>query len=247
MRLEDRSILHIEFQSSNDPDICYRQGIYCLMLSQRYRCDVEQVLIYVGRRRLTMEGRLRTGRTTVEFDVIDIRSLRAEDLINDGRPADLVLSMLAKGGAELLPEIVRRAGRLRGRARDRLLAQLLVFSGLRGLPGKVELEMNRMGVVIDIRKNPVLMRYLRDAKAEGIAEGREEGLAEGRVEGLAEGRVEGLAAGRRALLTEQLVEKFGPLEPWIVDRIARATVHQLDLWGRKLITASRLDQVIRRR
>ncbi|MEZ5401594.1 MAG: hypothetical protein R2729_18115 [Bryobacteraceae bacterium] len=235
MRMADRSILHVEFQSSNDNDIGYRQGNYCLMMTRRYRCRVRQVLIYVGRGRLTMEGLLDAGGTAVRFEVLDIRSLRAEDLCTTGRPADLALAMLARGGAELLPEIVRRAGRLRGAVRERLMAQLLVLSGLRGLPGKVELEMKHMGVVIDVRKNPVLMRYLRDAREEGREEGREQG------------REAGLVEGRRAMLADQLADLFGPLPGWSSDRIAPASVQQLETWARGLRTADSLEQVIRRR
>ncbi|MEZ5401510.1 MAG: hypothetical protein R2729_17695 [Bryobacteraceae bacterium] len=238
-RLAGRSILHVEFQSTNDPDIGYRQGIYCLRLGQKFRGDVRQVLVYVGRGRLKMKGFHRTGGTTVEFDVIDIRAFRAEALLNTGNPADLALAMLARGGADLLPEIMKRAGRLRGPARERLMGQLLVLSGLRGLPGKVELEMNRMGVVIDARKNPVLMRYLRDARVEGREEGRQEGRQEGREVGHEE--------GRRAQLSVLLETKFGRLEPWVTERLARATAQQLDLWARKFVNAERIDQVIRRR
>ena len=32
--LEDKTILHIEFQSTNDKDMPYRAGIYCVLLGQ---------------------------------------------------------------------------------------------------------------------------------------------------------------------------------------------------------------------
>ena len=35
--LADETLLHIEFQSDNDKDMPYREGIYCLLLGQKYR------------------------------------------------------------------------------------------------------------------------------------------------------------------------------------------------------------------
>src|SRR5260221_104414 len=40
--LADGTILHIEFQSGNDKDMPYREGIYCLLLGQKYRGPVRQ-------------------------------------------------------------------------------------------------------------------------------------------------------------------------------------------------------------
>src|SRR6266566_1428135 len=43
--LADGTLLHLEFQSSNDKDMPYRMGIYCLLLGQKYRRRVRQVLL----------------------------------------------------------------------------------------------------------------------------------------------------------------------------------------------------------
>ncbi len=49
--LADGTILHIEFQSGNDKNMPYREGIYCLLLGQKYRRRVRQVVLYGDRRR----------------------------------------------------------------------------------------------------------------------------------------------------------------------------------------------------
>ena len=43
--LADETLLHIEFQSDNDKDMPYREGIYCLLLGQKYRRRVRQVVL----------------------------------------------------------------------------------------------------------------------------------------------------------------------------------------------------------
>ena len=48
--LRNRSIFHLEIQSTNDRNMPYREGIYCSLLGQNYRCPVRQVVLYVGGR-----------------------------------------------------------------------------------------------------------------------------------------------------------------------------------------------------
>ncbi len=253
--LDDGSILHIEFQSTNDRDIAYRQGIYCLLLAQRHRKPVRQVVLYVGRGKMTMPDSIETGQTTVHYQILDIRSIAAEQLVATGHPADLALSILGGGGHRILTRIIAAATRLDGPARNRVLAQLLVLSGLRGLSTKVEWEMKHMGVVIDARKNPVLMRYFQEVaeeiKAEAFAEGRELGVElgveRGREQGREQGREGGTLAGKAQLLEGLLTERFGSLPKWATERLHRATADQLDRWGRKFVTAATLENVIGRR
>jgi hypothetical protein len=82
-------------------------------------------------------------------------------MLGTGRPGDIALAILAGRGGERMSDILRRATSLKGAARERVLAQILVLSGLRGLPNRVQSELNRMGVIIDVAKNPVLELLLR--------------------------------------------------------------------------------------
>ena len=88
-----------------------------------------------------------------------------------------------------------------------------------------------MGVVIDVTKNSVLMRWRREAIAEGVAEGK------------AEGKAEGMAS----VIHEQLETKFGPLPKWVEDRLRKASTSQLERWAKKILTAASLEGVLGRR
>lgn len=139
MRLADTSILHVELQSANDAGIAYRQGVYCFLLGQMHRgIRIRQTVLYVGGRPLRMPDGVDLGETTGHFRLMDIRQIDAGLLLASANPADYVLAMLAGGGESRLSEIVSRIARLRGPARERALAQLLVLSGLRGLPTQVQ-------------------------------------------------------------------------------------------------------------
>ncbi len=107
MLLADGTILHIEFQSANDKDMPYREGIYCLLLGQKYRRRVRQVVLYLGQPTMRMEDRVDLGETKSAYRLMDIREMDARRLIASGRPGDLVLAMLAGGGPESVVEIAK--------------------------------------------------------------------------------------------------------------------------------------------
>jgi len=80
-------------------------------------------------------------------------------------------------------------------------------------------------VIIDVTKNPVLMRMYRDAQQ--IA--RQEAEQKVRAQAEAEGR----AAGEAEILRKQLTTKFSPLPRWAADRVSKATLAQIERWARK--------------
>ena len=163
--LADETILHIEFQSTNDQDIAYRAGIYCVLLGHRYRRRVRQVVLYIGLAKMRMPAGIDLGETRIAYRLIDIRTLESETLLASGRPGDLVLAMLANGGPDRVVEIIRRANRLNVLERERVLAQLVLLCGLRRLTGKLTMELKTMGGTIDIAKNEILRDLIRDGQA----------------------------------------------------------------------------------
>ena len=98
--LADGTILHIEFQSGKDRNMPYREGIYCLLLGQKYRRRVRQVVLYVGQAKMRMEDDVGPGETKSAYTSMDIRDKDARNLMASGRPGDLALAMLAGGGPE---------------------------------------------------------------------------------------------------------------------------------------------------
>lgn len=162
--LADESILHIEFQSSNDPDIAYREGIYCFLLGQKYRRRVRQVVLYIGQPKLHMKNHVDLGETRCSFTLMDIRETDAQQWIGTGRAGDLSLAMLARGGSQQLLEIAKRASELKGRERQRVVAQLVLLSGLRQLTGQLTMELRAMGTSTDFDKN----EFVQDAVRNGL-------------------------------------------------------------------------------
>ena len=193
--LEGGEILHLDFQSYYDPGMPYREGIYGLMIAGKYRCTrLHQVVLYAGRGRMRMRNALDLGGIRVSYRLIDVGEIEAETLLRSRRPGDCVLALLARGGAEQLRKIIRQAKRYPESVRHKVLAQLVVLSGLRRLSIEVKMEMMRAGIERTIDEHA----YLRDLAARKFAEGREHGRQEGRQEGRrgrSPGRARGGAAG----------------------------------------------------
>jgi len=122
--LQDDSIFHLEFQTRNDKEMPYREGMYCLLLGRKYRRRIRQAVLYLGEPRMRMTNKLDLGETRVAYSLIDIRDIDAATLIDGGRPADLVLAMLARGGPERLAEIVKRAAGLQTGEREKVISEI---------------------------------------------------------------------------------------------------------------------------
>jgi predicted transposase YdaD len=242
--LIDKSIFHLDFQSDNDSDMPYREGIYGLMAGQKYRRKIRQTVLYTGQGRMTMPDRLDLGEIKVAYRLVDIRDFDAEVLLRSGNPGDYALALLARGGADRLREILEKASRLPGPQREKVLAQLVALSGLRRLDGKLTMEMKSMGIAKYVDDNQFLREIRAKALKQGRAEGRAKGRAEGRAKGRAEGKAEGEAKAMIALLHNQLGTRFGPLPKWARVRLEGATPAQLGRWAKKLLTANTLEEVI---
>ena len=231
--LEDDTVFHFEFQGQNHKSIAYRQGIHGLLIAERYQRRVRQVVLYVGKPEMRMNSELDTGEIQVSFRLMDIREIDAEMLLRSGRAGDLALAMLAKGGTERLAEILLRAAKLRPESRSRVMVQLAVFSGLRGLSNQVRMEMDTMGTIpLEFRDNVFLREVWEQVMSEGLAKGKAIAEAEAEV------------VGMMKILHLQLLTKFGRVPRWAEQRLKKASKVQLERWSKKFITAQTLDAVI---
>lgn len=63
------------------------------------------------------------------------------------------------------------------------------------------------------------------------------------AEGRAEGRAEGLVEGQRKTFLKQLAQKFGALEPTVVERIQSADPDAIEAWLDRVLVASQLSAI----
>ncbi len=67
-KLEDESILHMEFQSFNDPTMSWRILRYYTLIAEKYQThNIRQLLVYVGNKKLRMKSKLKLKNLTFSY------------------------------------------------------------------------------------------------------------------------------------------------------------------------------------
>ena len=222
--LEDETILHLEFQTRNDKEMPYREGIYGLLLGQKYKRRVRQTVIYLGQPKMRMPNQLDLGQTKVAYTLIDIRDIDARKFIESGQSADLPVAMLAGGGPERLAEILKRAANLRGGERQRVFAELIQLCGLRSLQQPLIMELKSMASPNDtFLMIPQVQDMVLNAQRNGERGARTE------------------------VLRDLLSAKFRTLPKWADEKLKSATPAKVQRWLRKILTAETLEGVLGKR
>ncbi|NYZ13356.1 hypothetical protein HL658_12410 [Azospirillum sp. RWY-5-1] len=98
----DDSIWHIEFQSSNDPEMPWRMYQYKALLLMYYRNEngdfpiVRQRVYYTGNGAPNMPDKFQVPGTGVIFEVVDLKGQfdNGRDLLDSDAPMDRVLGLL---------------------------------------------------------------------------------------------------------------------------------------------------------
>jgi len=76
-----------------------------------------------------------------------------------------------------------------------------------------------------------------------LQEGRQEGRLEGIQEGIQEGMQKGMQKGEANTLVRLLERRFGAVPDAVRERVATASLEQLDTWLDAVVDAESLDEV----
>ncbi len=75
-RLEDESILHMEFQSFNDTNMPWRMLRYYTAIAEKYKThNIKQLVVYVGNEKLRMKSSLKIKNLVFKYEILDIRQI----------------------------------------------------------------------------------------------------------------------------------------------------------------------------
>jgi hypothetical protein len=227
----DGSLVHLELQTRNDPVMPLRMAEYCLGVLRLFGRFPRQILLYVGEAPLRMACELRGPHVQVEYDLVDIRSLNGDPLLESANVGDNIIAILA--GLRDHKEAVRRiVENIKGSAeidREVALHLLLILAGLRGLEDLVEEEARKMPIFIDILENKVLGREFKKGLQEGLQEGRQEGVQE----------------GERKLLRMLIENRFGPMPGWAEEKLAGLPTAELERLSLRVFNASSIEDLLK--
>ena len=183
---KEEYIIQIEFQTKNDSLIHYRMLDYYEVLARNEDIPVKQLLIYVGKDKMTMKDCIEHPNLKFNFIIANISQINYHELLNSNLPESVMLAILGNFQQEE-PQLVISTilNRLRTVVRDDTFLQkcffrLEILSELRNLESETIKQIRNMPITgIDIRKTYFYKEVQRLNREEDIKEGRKEGREEG--------------------------------------------------------------------
>ncbi|MEM6764157.1 MAG: hypothetical protein AAF655_04500 [Bacteroidota bacterium] len=106
----EKFILHLEFQTTDELQMVYRMAEYRAILQRKYRIPVRQFVIYLGRAKPKMRTDLLEKEKISGFVLVDIADIPYQELIHSNVPEAIILSVLAnfqeKDPANIIQQIL---------------------------------------------------------------------------------------------------------------------------------------------
>jgi len=208
-RLEDESILHMEFQSFNDTNMPWRMLRYYTAIVEKYKThNIKQLVVYVGNEKLRMKSSLKIKNLVFKYEILDIRQIDCKVLLESPDPMDRLLACLCKVEDEvyLIEKLIKTMEGMNEEERKDYLLKALTLTELRpNLRIRLTEEVKPMPIVVrpediklskkKLRKDVLYRLGLEEGKQIGLEEGKQIGFQEGEVIGIEKGRKEGEVIG----------------------------------------------------
>jgi hypothetical protein len=223
-------LIHLELQSGNDPLMPLRMAEYSLRVYRIKKRFPRQLVLYVGLPKMRMPSELVGPNHVCRYEIIDIRSIDEQILLNSPFLSDNILAILARHGGrkETIRRILERIAKLKGDARKLAFKKLTILAGLRKLGDTIQAEVRNMPILEDIMDHDLLGPAIR----QGMKQGLQEGLKQGQHQ-------QGLATLRKLVL-----KRFGKLPDWADERLAKMSARRLQSLSVKLLDAKSLEELL---
>ncbi|HEY8968204.1 MAG TPA: Rpn family recombination-promoting nuclease/putative transposase, partial [Puia sp.] len=156
----DTFVLHIEFQSTDEPEMVFRMAEYYIMLLRRYRIPVQQYVIYLGEDIPRMSNRIAAERMQFDYRLITLSAIDYQLFLRAESPEEKMLGILAnfrdhdrlEAVAGIVKEVFMASdGDL---SRERYLFQLRILGNLRNLQSEINTIMESVAKWWKLERDP---------------------------------------------------------------------------------------------
>ncbi|QID32402.1 hypothetical protein [Pampinifervens florentissimum] len=184
-RLEDESILHMEFQSFNDTNMPWRMLRYYTAIAEKYQThNIKQLVVYVGNEKLRMKSSLKIKNLVFKYEILDIRQIDCKILLESQDPVDRIMACLCKVEDEgyLIEKLLETMEGMEEEQRKDYIMKLLTLTELRPkLRIRLSEEVRHMPIVVRPEDIKLPKRKLRKdiLYRLGLEEGKQIGHEEG--------------------------------------------------------------------
>ena len=180
------SILHVEFQVSDEAEMVLRMQTYRALLQEIHQLPVRQFVVYLGQKEPIMKTSIAelitSDNNNFRFELINIHHYDYERLLSSDIPEEILLAILGDFKNESPERVVANIiERLQVTSQDvsklqRYVRQLVVMAKLRNLQDNTLQTIEKMPIEFDIETDVIYQR----GKKEGIEKGIEKGVEKNR-------------------------------------------------------------------
>ena len=156
---EPKFILHLEFESGDDPEMIYRMSEHHGIELRKYRLPIKHIVVYLGQKPPRMRTKLNAEEVFTEFTLVNVQTLSPEDWLSKEEPEKIIMAVLGNYQEEeaisILQAILSRLRQVCKSKTDlkKFIQQLIILSRMRNLE---ELTINiskEMPIHIDVEKD----------------------------------------------------------------------------------------------
>jgi hypothetical protein len=241
-------LAHIEVQGQKKSDFAERMYVYNYRIYDRYRHPVASLAVLADEedhwRPAEYSYELWGSRAGLRFPVVKLLDYREhwQDLEASDNPfATVVMAHIkAKETAHNSDEryrwklsLIRRLYE-RGYRKEDILELFRFIDWVLQLPQEQEERLWQELNDFEARRN---MQYVTSVERIGFEKGKQEGFQEGRQEGL--------QLGEMTVIKRLIIRRFGEAPAWVEERLAKATVEELEQWAERILDASSLEDVFK--
>jgi hypothetical protein len=172
-------LAHIELQTARDPAIADRMLNYMADIrhwqSTAERRDlrglnVVQTVVYVGAARWTPKTEIAEENLTFRYRFIDAKSIDPAPLLASENLGDVTFAVLCRDGKrpDVIRRVLERIVAAPASERSDILTKLSVLSDLRGIGPRVQSEMERMGIPVNLEESTLVRATIDRVRQESV-------------------------------------------------------------------------------
>jgi hypothetical protein len=206
---------------------------YALRTYRLYGEFPDQYVLYVGEAEMRMPSELAGPRFACRYQILDIRSIDEESLLNSPFAGDNILAILTnnRDRRQTIQRILQRIATLDTERLGDAFQKLTILAGLRKLGDTIKAEVKHMPILDDIMDHDLLGPAIRQGMQKGLEQGLEQGVQRG------------VQRGELTILRRQLAKRFGALPATIDERLATLSTAELEDLSVRLFDIKSIDEL----